>query len=110
MASSLTEPEFESRADRTLNQMVDRLADLEADDFDADFASGVLKIAFEAGATFIVNSHRAARQIWLAAGASAWHFDYVDGRWVSSKTGEELWDLVEQRVGAQVGRTVSLRD
>lgn len=110
MASSLTESEFETLADRTLQHLVDRLADLEADEFEADLASGVLKIDFEDGPTFVVNSHRAAKQIWMAAGASAWHFDYADGHWTSSKSDEDLWTLVEQRVGQQLGRAVSLRD
>ena len=108
--SNLSESEFELQADRTLSDMVERLADLEADEFEADLASGVLKIDFDDGPTFVVNSHRAARQIWMAAGATAWHFDFNEGRWIATKTKEELWSMVEDRIGQQLGRAVSLRD
>ena len=108
--SNLSESEFELQADRTLSDMVERLADLEADEFEADLASGVLKIDFDDGPTFVVNSHRAARQIWMAAGATAWHFDFNEGRWSATKTKEELWSMVEDRIGQQLGRAVSLRD
>ena len=108
--SNLSESEFELQADRTLSDMVERLADLEADEFEADLASGVLKIDFDDGPTFVVNSHRAARQIWMAAGATAWHFDLNEGRRIATKTKEELWSMVEDRIGQQLGRAVSLRD
>jgi CyaY protein len=55
----------------------------------------------------VINTHRAARQIWMAAVASAWKFDYDagDGRWRTSGS-EELRDtirgVIKQRVGIDV--------
>ena len=108
MAESLTEARFESLADQTLTDLVEILADSEDEAFDADLESGVLTIAFEAGGKFVVNSHRAARQIWMAAGASAWHFDYVDGAWRSSKSDDELYALLEAKLTEKLGRAFSL--
>lgn len=104
MADTLTEQRFEVLADATLNQLVEALADLEDDAYDADLESGVLTIDFETGGKFVVNSHRAARQIWMAAGATAWHFDYADGRWVAAKTGEELWSTLCSKMSAKLDR------
>jgi CyaY protein len=57
----------------------------------------------------VVNSHRAARQIWMAAERSAWHFDLAaDGRWIATKSGDELWAAVEGVVGRKLGRAVAL--
>ena len=49
------------------------------------------------GAKFIINAHSAAEQIWMAAGTTAWHFDYVAerGRWIASKTNEELMAVLQ---------------
>lgn len=105
MAETLTEQRFEVVADETLRKMVDALDDCEDEAFEADLESGVLTIAFESGGKFVVNSHRAARQIWMAAGATAWHYDYSsDGRWVAAKTDDELWSTLSAKMSEKLGR------
>lgn len=105
---SMSEGEFTVLADDTLNKMVEALCDLEDETLDADLESGVLTIAFEDGSKYVVNSHRAATQIWMAAGATAWHFNWEGQKWISSKTGEELWQTVNQHVGKKLGRELRL--
>ena len=108
--ATLDESTFDRLAAETLDKL--ELALSEADDqLEIDLAMGVLRIEFEDGTTFVVNSHRAARQIWMAAGATAWHFDPTpEGEWIASKPPhEELWATVESRTSAQLGRNLSLR-
>jgi CyaY protein len=107
MTEAMSEQVFEHRADATLNVLVERLGDLE--DVDADLSQGVLTIKFEDGKRYVVNSHRAARQIWMAAESSAWHFDWDGAAWISTKSKEELWSLLETVVGKKLGRIVTLR-
>lgn len=104
----MDEARFERTAEQTLNALVDAIGGLELDDVDADLDSGVLTVAFADGGRFVINSHRAARQIWMAAGADAWHFDWDGREWRSTKGGEELWGLVRARVGAKLGRDIAL--
>ena len=69
---------------------------------------GVLKLALRDGTRIVVNSHRAARQIWLAAVSSAWHFDPVDGGvWRSSRGSEELRPTLAKIIHDRIGLTVS---
>lgn len=105
----LSEREFDDLADRTLKDLLDALADLEDESLDADLESGVLTLRFDDGTRYVLNSHRAARQIWMAADASAWHFDWDGREWISTKSKDELWSLVEHRTSARLGRTVKLR-
>ena len=88
---ALDEQKFEHRADETLRALDRALCD--ADGLEVDLESGILTIEFADETKYIVNSHRAARQIWMAADRSAWHFDYreADARWIAAKTGDELW-------------------
>jgi CyaY protein len=109
MGTELTEQRFEVLADETLRNMVERLDDAEMDGFDADLESGVLTIRFDVGPKFVVNSHRAARQIWMAAGATAWHFDLADGQWVAHKSGDELWSTVSKRVSDALGHSLTIQ-
>lgn len=82
---------FDSRAHAELTYLEERLGELDPDQCDASSSAGVLKLELRDGTRVVINSHRAAGQIWMAAVATAWHFDPLeDGRWVASRTGDEL--------------------
>jgi CyaY protein len=106
---ALEEREFEQLADRTLNAIIEALADSEEEGLDAELESGVLSIHFEDGTKYVVNSHRAAKQIWMAADAAAWHFEWNGKAWLSTKTGEELWTLLRQRTSKKLGKPLDLQ-
>ncbi|MEO1230160.1 MAG: iron donor protein CyaY [Myxococcota bacterium] len=108
-APALNASEFEILADETLERMVEALSDLEDDRLEADLESGVLTVRFEDGAKYVVNSHRAALQIWMAAGTTAWHFSWNGQEWRSSKSDDELWATVNDRIGAKLGQPLDLR-
>ena len=108
MADPIDEATFDDLADSALRALEGALNDV--DGIEADLESGILSIEFPDGERFVVNSHRAARQIWMAARASAWHFD-VDvesHRWTATKTGDELWDCVQREVGKKIERYLVL--
>jgi CyaY protein len=130
---ALSERDFDAAADRSLRALDQRINEI-ADGVEADLESGILTLEFEDGEKYVVNSHRAARQIWMAAERTAWHFDYrrgeggsgvrapthgegdrdrgspadVEHRWIAAKTGEELWSTVESVVSRKLGRPVKL--
>ena len=70
----------------------------------------MLTLAFASGERFVINAHSAAEQIWMAAGTTAWHFDYVAERdqWIARKTDEELMATVAKVVGDKLGEVVRL--
>lgn len=107
--ANLTESEFERLADETLRRMLDQLADLEDDRLDVELESGVLTITFEDDVRYVVNSHRAAMQIWMAAGSTAWHFSWTGEAWISARNGDELWSTVDGRISKKLDRPVGLR-
>src|SRR2546421_8312908 len=108
MPEPIDEARFEELADRLLRALESALGDV--DGIEVDLESGILTIEFEDGVRFVVNSHRAARQIWMAAGAEAWHFDVDAGSsvWTAKKTGDELWSCIEHQVGQKLGRRLEL--
>jgi CyaY protein len=105
---SIEQHTFDDLADRTLHSLENALCDL--DGIEAELQSGVLTIEFSDGECFVVNSHGAARQIWMAAGANAWHFDVdvENDRWVATRTGEDLWACIGRTVGEKLGRPIAI--
>ena len=72
-------------------------------------SDGVLLLDLRDGTRIVINAHRAARQIWMAAVASAWHFDpATGGGWRASKTGEDLRPTLARLVHERIGLSVSL--
>ena len=104
----ISEQDFEREADRALRALERALGDV--DGLEVDLESGILTLEFSDGVKYIVNSHRAARQIWMAAERSAWHFDLEPGagRWVARKNGDELRATIEAVVSRKLGKPFSL--
>ncbi len=105
-----TDHEFEMRADRFMESILLTLDELDPDDVDTQLAMGVLTMEFEDGSKSIMNRQVAAHQIWLAAGATAWHFDYdaEADAWRDSKGRGTLLVVLAELLSNQLGRSVVL--
>lgn len=105
----MDETSFDRLARDELNAIEDAFADIDPDEVEVTTSDGVLRLDLRDGTKIVINSHRAARQIWMAAISSAWHFDRVgDGRWVATKSGDELRATVTRLVRERIGLEVSL--
>lgn len=109
--TDLDEAEYEARAFPELRALVAALDELELEGVEAELASDILTIEFADGARYVVNSHRAARQIWMAAERAAWHFDFdpTQRAWLATKSGDELWATIEGLLSRKVTLPVTLR-
>lgn len=100
---------FDRVARDELHQLENAFAEIDPDDVEVSTSDGVLRLDLRDGTRIVINSHRAARQIWMAAVASAWHFDPAgDGTWRASKTGEELRPTLARVLRERIGLAVSL--
>ncbi len=105
----MDEASFDHAAREELRHLEDALADVDPDDVEVSTSDGVLRMDLRDGTKIVVNSHRAARQIWLAAVASAWHFDPgADGRWTATRTGDELRATLSRIVRERIGLDLRL--
>lgn len=102
--------DFHKVSAKALAHIDARLGALEHEDLDVQLAGDVLTLGFADGARFVINAHSAAGQVWMAAGTTAWHFDYEPerGAWIARKTGEELMSTVARVVRDKLGTEVSL--
>ncbi len=109
--TAISEAEYEERAAPELSTLLDAFDALDDDSVEAELESDILTLEFADGTRYVINSHRAARQIWMAAERNAWHFDWVpaEERWIAAKTGDELWATLERVISGKLGRDVGLR-
>ncbi len=108
MTIEISEPEFDKIARAELVALEDALSAIDPDDIEVSVADGVLRLDLRDGTRIVINSHRAARQIWMAAVASAWHFDPAGSTWRAPKSGEELRPTLVKIVRDRIGLELAL--
>ena len=103
----MTEQDFLAACDRVLLAIEDAI-----DRCDCDVQTGrsgqVLELEFDDDSKIIVNGNTPVREIWVAAKAGGFHFRWRDGRWLDSRSGDELFDSLSRLVSGQAGSTVQL--
>src|SRR5262245_13594849 len=106
----MDESRYQQLADVALRAIENMLEDVDAEVVDVERAGDVLTLTFAGGKKAVINTQRPTRQIWLAANARAWHFDYKEpkgsaaGRWVDDKgQGIELYGQISAIVKESVG-------
>jgi CyaY protein len=105
----MDDAEFDHVARDELRHLEDSFEGIDPDDVEVSTSDGVLRLDLRDGTRIVINSHRAARQIWMAAVASAWHFDPIDATtWRAPKTGEELRPTLARLLKERIGLALSL--
>lgn len=110
---TITENEYDALALPELSALMEALDSLDAlndSGVEAELAGDILTIEFSDSTKYVVNSHRAARQIWMAASLSAWHFDWDPDRkqWIAKKDGDELWQTLSRLIAKKLDRAITL--
>ena len=108
MSQSLTDSEFDRLADAQLNRLYKALMNFDPDEVEADLSMGVLSLTVLNSHKVVINSHRAARQIWMSAQRKAWHFDPSPSAPTFTTASAELVDTVEKVLGELLKRPTQL--
>jgi len=80
------------------------------DEMDFSTTDGVVTLEFPDGARYVLNRQAAADQMWLAAGARAWHYDWDAAKqtWVNDRDGHDLYARISEVVSHKLGRSVTV--
>jgi iron donor protein CyaY len=100
--------EFRERSDACLNKVAKWLEDFDPDEVDFTTADGVVTIEFASGAKFILSRQSQMKQMWLAAGAHAFHYNWDSTRstWLDDKDSHELFARLAESISEQLGHPV----
>jgi CyaY protein len=96
--------------DAALARVQTFLEKFDPDEVDYSTTDGVITIEFADRARYVLNRQTAASQMWFAAGARAWHYNWDPKRaaWVDDRDGHLLFDNVGRVLSEKLGRQVSL--
>jgi len=107
----MSESEFQRAAEATLDAIeatLEGAIDRGELDLELERQGNVITLVFGDDSRIIVNSHAAAREIWIAARAGGFHYRQDGRRWVDGRSGDELWAALSRLVSQQGGRAVVL--
>ncbi len=100
----MDEQQYQKRADATFKRIEDLLDTVDAEDVDLERSGDVITLTFKNRGKCIINTQRPTRQIWLAAGSRAWHFDAAGDAWIDDKDKTtELFATIARIVKEQAG-------
>jgi CyaY protein len=102
----MDESQYLRLVDEALEAAATWLEEFDPDDVDFSTTDGVVTIEFPSGVRFVLNRQRAAHQLWFAAGARAWHFNWDETKsaWLDAKEGGELFANMRAAVEQQLGK------
>ncbi len=102
----MTESDFDELSEQALEQL-QRALEASGVDFE-EKGDGVLELEFDDGSKIVVNRHRAAKEIWVAARSGGFHFRWEDESWRDTRQGGELFATLSRLVSSQGGSPVVL--
>lgn len=100
--------EFIAHSEACLSRVAKWLEVFDPDEVDYNTGDGALTIEFPDGSRFVLSRQSATSQVWLAAGAHGWHFNYdaAADRWVDDKDGHDLYARVAESMSEKLERPV----
>jgi CyaY protein len=88
---------------------MDRLNDEDVIDVECKRSGNVLEIEFiDNGSKIIVNTQAAMQELWVAAKSGGFHYKQIDGKWINTRDGSELFAALSALASAQGGADVTL--
>ncbi|MBI5431419.1 MAG: iron donor protein CyaY [Planctomycetes bacterium] len=102
--------EYLRQVDTVLARVQRWLEGFDPDELDYSTTDGVITIEFADRTRYVLNRQTAASQMWLAAGARAWHYswDAAKSEWLDDRDGHRLLENVARVVSTKLGRDVKL--
>jgi iron-sulfur cluster assembly protein CyaY len=100
--------EFVARSESCFVRVARWLEDFDPDEVDYSTGDGALTMEFPDGGRFVLSRQSATSQVWLAAGAHGWHFNYdaPADRWIDDKDGADLYERLAQSLSEKLGRPI----
>jgi len=92
----MTDQEYTTLVTTEMKRIYDYVNDTYGEDLDLELGDGILKITLVDDSKLIVSRQAPVKQLWLAARHGGFHFNYKEGVWLDSKSGEEILTMMSR--------------
>ncbi len=92
---------------RDLEAKLDALID-SGISFDFSRSGDVLTIEFDSGEKIIITPQAPTEQLWISANYAGHRFNWMDGKWVNEKGGQEFSEFLSGALSLQLGTEVEI--
>ncbi|MGL4860970.1 MAG: iron donor protein CyaY [Enterobacteriaceae bacterium] len=100
----MNDTQFQQLADNLLYHIEQQLDLYQGDaDIDCEISGGVMTLSFSNGRQIVINRQQPLQQIWLATPDNGYHFDYIDGNWICTRSGRSFSELLSEACSKQAG-------
>ena len=82
---------------------VESLLEALEDDPDISVAEGVINVTFENGVVFVLSRQPPTEQLWLATPGGGFHYEWREGSWIDTKTGESFETVLVRELAEHTG-------
>jgi CyaY protein len=100
----MTESEFMSRVDATLERLEEILDGAESD-LDYESQGGMMTVKCENGSQIIFTRQPPVKQLWVATRNGGFHFDHDGEQWLRDTDGATLTEVLTAAFAEQAGET-----
>lgn len=100
----MTDLEFLDQAENALKMIeatCDRINDAGEADIDNQRTGGMITLSFENKSQIVVNLQKPLHEIWLATKRGGYHYKFVNGQWLDTKSKAELFSHLSDCVSEQ---------
>jgi CyaY protein len=105
----LTDSDYREKAGAVLagvEASIDAWLQAEVVDIDSHRTGGLLELSFENGSKIVLNTQPPLQELWLAARSGGFHYRHVAGRWVDTRDGRDLFDVLSACASEQAGQAL----
>lgn len=106
----IEETRFRQIVAHALRELSAQVDEIPSDAFDSRLADGVFQVEWEEGGVFVLSQQVPVRELWLSAFSRAWHFQWVDGRWLERDSNEPMADILTEHFSRKLGKPYPIRD
>lgn len=98
----MTETEFNKKVEQAFIAVSAAIDNVDSD-LDWTLQQGVMEIESAGGYKIILSRHGPNQEIWVAAKSGGFHFQWRDGQWRDTRSGEDLAALLTRVVRELAG-------
>ena len=105
----LTDAEYHMKAAAVLASVeasIDARLQDDLVDIDTNRTGGLLELSFENGSKIVLNTQPPLQELWMAARSGGFHYRYVAGHWVDTRSGGDLFDAMSACASEQAGKAL----